>query len=207
MKKPTTEHQNHDQKTFLWCNRRWRPLWLVTGKKRSISAIVPRFLAAIFRRQSVRLCGTVPAPWELFCAIFTQHRPHLSVGHISEQHTQSHHCRLAKPLNVFHPLTPTFQLYLPAFITPHLLVVSATPSVLRPQTVYLQLYSVIVHTSLMCFEDQKCNFCANPPTYACTFAFDTFGSILESRILTGQQWIMKSYDVHWCPVAQMNQIS
>ena len=42
------------------------------------------------------------------------------------------------------------------------------------------------HTSLMCFEDQKCHFCANPPTYACTFAFDTFGSILESRI-TGQQ--------------------
>ena len=103
MKKPTLEDQNHNQKKFLWCNRRWKPLWLVTGKKRSISAIVPRFLAAIFRRQSVRLCGTVPAPWELFCAIFTQHRPHLSVGHISEQHTQSHHCRLAKPLNVFSP--------------------------------------------------------------------------------------------------------
>ena len=149
MKKPTLEDQNHDQKKFLWCNRRWKPLWLVTGKKRSISAIVPRFLAAIFRRQSVRLCGTVPAPWELFCAIFTQHRTHLSVGHISEQHTQSHHCRLAKPLNVFHPLTPTFQLYLPAFITPHLLV-SATPSVLRPQTVYLHLYSVIVNTHLSC---------------------------------------------------------
>ena len=39
---------------------------------------------------------------DLFCAILRLHPPHLSGGHISEQDTQSHHCCLAKPLNVFH---------------------------------------------------------------------------------------------------------
>ena len=158
------------------------------------------YLLAIFRRQSVRLCGT--APRDLFCAILT-HSPHLSGGHISEQDTQSHHCCLAKPLNVFHRgarttcrilLLTVPQLLAPAFLCQD----SETKSAPDVSQLNLKAKPTFLACRVLLFTPQQ----SVPKNF--TLSLDGLG---ESHVLTCILSIFGgSYDSEWVSLRDQDSV-